>query len=185
MTNTSFSSTRPIALRDFGDDEASQWENVALRFRAPLRGFFARRVRDAADVEDLIQEVFLRLVGRARGEPIEKVEQYLFQTAANVLRDSGRRSVVRDGDAHESFDEIVHDISSEITPERVLIGKESVGIVANALRELPERTRDIFILRTLERYKCAEIAAMLRISTRAVEQHMAKALSHLGRALER
>ena len=185
MTNPSSTLPRPVSLTDFGDDEASQWENVALRYRAPLRGFFARRVRDAADVEDLIQEVFLRLVGRARGEPIEKVEQYLFQTAANVLRDSGRRSMVREGDAHESYDEAVHDVGSDITPERVLLGKESVTIVAAALRELPQRTRDVFVLRALERHKYAEIAAMLRVSTRAVEQHMAKALAHLGRALDR
>lgn len=184
MTYQSSQSPNATALVAFGDDKASQWESVALRYRAPLRGFFARRVRNAADVDDLVQEVFLRLIGRVQGGPIEKVEQYLFQSAANVLRDSGRRSSVREADAHESFDEMVHEFDTDITPERVLLGKESVALVVVALKQLPERTRDIFVLRALEQRKYADIATLLHISTRAVEQHMSRALAHLGRALE-
>ncbi len=173
-----------VSLSEFGDDQASQWENVVLRYRAPLRGFFARRVREQAEVEDLVQEVFLRLVGRIDGGPIEKVEQYLFQTAANVLRDRGRRNVVRETESHESFDENTHETRAEITPERVLLGKESIALVTAALKRLPDRTRDIFVLRALEQRKYADIAHLLRISTRAVEQHMARALAHLSKALE-
>lgn len=184
MNQKSSPMPKAVSMLEFGDDQASQWENVAVRYRAPLRGFFARRVRDQADVEDLVQEVFLRLVGRIDGGPIEKVEQYLFQTAANVLRDRGRRSLVRETDAHESFDEVVHEASAEITPERVLLGKESVALVVAALRQLPERTRDIFVLRAMEQRKYADIATMLCISTRAVEMHMAKALAYLTKALE-
>lgn len=174
----------PTSLAECGSGQAAQWESVALRYRGPLRGFFAKRVKDQADVEDLIQDVFLHLIRRAQGGPIEKVEQYIFQTAANVLRDSGRRRQVRDLDAHESFDEEIHPLRSEISPERVLLGKESLARVAAALRQLPQRTRDVFVLRTMEKHKYAEIAGMMEISTRAVEKHMAKALAHLGRVMD-
>lgn len=184
MTNQSSLSPKPVSLSDFGEDQDSQWENVALRYRAPLRGFFSKRVRDKADVDDLVQDVFLRLIGRADGGSIEKVEQYIFQTAANVLRDRGRRDAVREADAHESFDETLHQARAEITPERVLLGKESVSLVVAALQQLPERTRDIFVLRALERRRYAEIAVLLRISTRAVEMHMAKALAHVAQVLD-
>jgi RNA polymerase sigma factor (sigma-70 family) len=174
----------PVSLAEFGRDEAERWENVALRYRGPLRGFFSKRVRDPADVDDMIQDVFMHLIRRAQGGPIERVEQYIFQTAANVLRDSGRRRQARESDAHESLDEEIHQLRTEISPERVVLGRESVARVAAALRELPQRTRDVFVLRSLEKRKYAEIADLLCISTRAAEKHMAKALTHLGRVLD-
>ena len=175
--------TNLSSLNDFGDDELTQWENIALRYRAPLRGFFAKRVSPHADVDDLVQEVFLRLIRRGNGQPIECVEKYLFQSAANVLRDRYRRQQTRDHDKHESYEDFNYS-GSEITPERVLIGRETVSEVAVALNDLPMRTRDVFVLRGLEKYKYDEIARMMNISTRAVEKHMAKALAHLGHRLD-
>lgn len=174
----------PASLADFGEDSASQWENVSLRYRAPLRGFFSKRVKDPAEVEDLTQEVFLHLVRRAHGGPIEHVKQYVFQIAANALRDWGRRRQARDQDAHESFDEEIHQPATEISPERVLLGEEAVKLAVSVLRALPQRTRDVFVLRAMEKRKYLEIAALLGISVRAAEKHMAKALAQLGRAME-
>lgn len=177
----------PASLADLGGEHAEQWENVARRYTSALRGFFAKRVYEQDDVEDLVQDVFLRLMQRASGRPIERVEQYIFQTAANVLRDRGRRRATRRQESHEPYDEAVHESSSdtEFSPERVLMGREAVIQVFAALEGLPERTRDIFVLRALEQHKYCEIANMLRISTRATEKHMAKALAHLSRVLGR
>ncbi len=156
---------------------------ISLRYRAPLRGFFAKRVRDASEVDDLTQEVFLHLLRRARGGAIEHVEQYVFQVAANVLRDWARRRKVRAMDVQESFDEDLHQPATDISPERVLLGEEAVRVMTAVLRSLPERTRDVFVLRTMEKRKYTEISVMLGISVRAAEKHMAKALARLGGAL--
>ncbi|WP_242112456.1 RNA polymerase sigma factor [Luteimonas aquatica] len=185
MANTVSWSREPASLAEYGEDGISQWNNVSLRYRIPLRGFFSKRVKDAAEVDDLVQEVFLHLIRRARGGPIEHVEQYVFQVAANALRDWGRRRQVRDQDAHESFDEEIHQPVTDISPERVLLGKEAINLVTAVLRGLPERTRDVFVLRALEKRKYAEIAVMIGISVRAAEKHMAKALAQLGGAMER
>lgn len=176
--------TPGIAWAELGDDDTARWEAVALRYRAPLRGFFANRVRVPADADDLVQEVFVQLIRRAQGGPIERVEQYLFQVAANVLRDQARRRQVRHHDAHESFDEALHDSISEISPERELLGRESLDRLRVALHELPERTRDIFVLRVLEHYRTADVARLTGISTRAVEKHMTRALAHLASVLD-
>jgi RNA polymerase sigma-70 factor (ECF subfamily) len=53
-----------------------------------------------------------------------------------------------------------------------------------ALAELPERTRDVFVLRLLEGWKMAEVASALGISTRAAEKHQARALAHVAARLE-
>jgi RNA polymerase sigma factor (sigma-70 family) len=174
---------KPEALADFGEDDLSRWDNVARRYRVALGGFFANRVRNAADVDDLVQEVFVQLIRRGRGEPIEHIEQYLFQVAANVLRDHGRRRLVRHQDEHYSFDEDIHIFATEISPERVLLGEESLARFENALEQLPERTRDIFLLRSMERCKFADIARMLGVSKSTVEKEMVKAMMHLDRVL--
>lgn len=186
MTRKSPRTRDPASLSDFGARQAEQWENVARRYTGVLRGFFAKRVYEQDDVEDLVQDVFLRLMQRTGGQPIEKIEQYIFQTAANVLRDRGRRRAARRQESHESYDETVHEApDSEFPPERVLMGREAVAQAMAALEDLPERTRDIFVLRALEQHKYCEIARMLKISTRATEKHMAKALAHLSRVLGR
>jgi RNA polymerase sigma factor (sigma-70 family) len=171
-------------LTAYGGDEATRWENVALRYGAPLRGFFAKRVRNQSDVDDLVQEVFVHLIRRGQGESIEQFEQYLFETAANVLRDQGRRRQVREFESHESLDETVHVLRSDISPERVLLGREAVALVAATLKQMPERTRDVFVLRAFENHKYSEIAQMLGVSQRCVEINMAKALAFLAQVLD-
>ncbi|MBT2745782.1 MULTISPECIES: sigma-70 family RNA polymerase sigma factor [unclassified Lysobacter] len=185
MTDPASWPQESASLAEYGEDCVKQWNNVSLRYRMPLRGFFSKRVKDAAEVEDLTQEVFLHLIRRARGGPIEHVEQYVFQVAANTLRDWGRRRRARAQDAHESFDAEMHQPATDISPERVLLGKEEIKRVNAVLRGLPERTRDVFVLRALEKKKYAEIAVMMGISVRAIEKHMAKALAQLGRVVDK
>lgn len=176
--------SEPTSLEDFGEDDAARWAEVARQYEAPLRGFFVKRVSNQADVDDLVQGVFVQLMQRARGKPIEHVHQYIFRVAANVLRDQYRRSQARRQDVHESYDENEHAVRSDISPERVLLGEESVERMAAALEELPERTRDIFILRGIRLCKYEDIAETLGLSKHTVLKHMSKAMKHLGRVVK-
>ncbi len=176
--------TGQVSLADFGQDDATRWENVMRRFGPPLRGYFANRVRNPADIDDLVQEVFVQLLQRTKGAPIEHVQQYLFQVASNVLCDQSRRKKARHHDQHEAYDEAVHAVATEISMERIVIGEEDVDRVARLLQQLPQRTRDVFFLRGMRQRKHDEIASLLGISKRAVQKHMANALKHLGRTLD-
>jgi RNA polymerase sigma-70 factor (ECF subfamily) len=71
----------------------------------------------------------------------------------------------------------------ELDPDRVLQARQSLSTVVNALREMPERTRTIFVLFRLENMKQREIADMLGISVRAVEQHVIRASARLRERL--
>jgi RNA polymerase sigma-70 factor (ECF subfamily) len=157
--------------------------DLAVSYGDALRRFFARRVRDPADVHDLVQEVFLRLSRMPDPAAIEKPEHFLFVTAANVLKDRARRAAVR---GHGLQDPLPEDglVSSEIPADRVLASKEAAARLRAVLAELPERRRDVFVLRVLEGMKMADVARALSISTRAAEKHQAKALAHVAAALE-
>jgi RNA polymerase sigma-70 factor (ECF subfamily) len=155
---------------------------VAERYYAPLLSFFRKRARRPADVQDLVQQVFLSLSRNPRVTALQNPEAYIFQTASNAWRDHLRRGVVRGVEV-----EIVEEnggTGSDFSPERVLLGQEAMAQVVAALRKLPGRTRDVFMLRCFEGLKHAEIARLYGISVRAVEKHSARALAQVSLALE-
>ena len=154
-------------------------DEMARRYSAPLTRYFRARVRSAADIDDMVQEVFLRLAARTQGGALDAPENYLFTVAASVLNDSFRRKARRGG-AHELFDERVH-AEADFSPERVFLGQEQLRIVETALHELPERTRVVFVLHRYEEMSYAQIARRLEVSVSAIEKHMSKALAHLSR----
>ncbi len=159
-------------------------DDVARRYYAPLLSFFRKRTRNPAEVEDLVQQVFLRLAKHPDIGDIANPDAYIFQTASNTLKDHLRRDLVRG--RFDSPEESVDDEQrSEFCPERVLIGREDVRSMVAALRALPERTRDVFVMRCFEGLKHAEIAQLMGVSVRAVEKHAARALAHVSKALER
>jgi RNA polymerase sigma factor (sigma-70 family) len=164
------------------DDQLSA---IDARYRRPLISFFLRRVRDSAEAEDLTQQAFLRLMNAVQRGEVENVEAFLFTIAGNLVRDHHRRSARRNVDATVSVDgELIDALTDEMvedrSPERVLIGRQSVADVLQALGELDERTRDIFILFRLENMKQRDIAALYGISQSTVEKHVAKAAVHLA-----
>lgn len=158
-------------------------ERVAERFRGPLLSFFRKRSAESQDAEDLVQELFCRLAAREDKLTLDHPEAYIFQVAANLLRDRARRTVSRLAAASE-LSERGRFSCEEISPERVLQGRERVALVRQALAELPERTRAIFLLHRFEDLKYAEIAQRIGVSSSLVEKHMMDALKHLRFRLE-
>ncbi len=157
--------------------------DLAHRYGAALGRFFERRLPVKDDASDLVQDVFLRLSRLPDPASIEKPEHFLFVTAANVLKDRVRREQVRGSGLHDPLtgDDLV---GSEIPPDRVLESREAAERLQAVLRELPDRTRDVFVLRVLEGVKMVDVAHALGISTRAAEKHQAKALASVTAALE-
>jgi len=155
-------------------------DDLARRYAGPLARYFRARVRPGADIDDLVQDVFLRLAARRGDTAVETAESYLFTVAASVLHDSFRRTARRGGE-HQLFDDEKH-AGEGFSPERVFLGQEQLAGVEKALHELPERTRVVFILNRFEDMTYAEIARRLQISTSAIEKHMMKALAHLAKS---
>lgn len=154
------------------------------RFRGPLNAYFRRRLPASADAEDLTQEVFLRFARHGDRLTAENLDALVFTIAANLLRDLARRNVTRgpaalsvEQDAITSFDPNLIEV---IDAERVLLGKDDLNLALAALRELSERTRDVFVLQRLQGFKNREIAKELGISVSAVEKHMVRALVHIA-----
>ena len=168
------------------EDQASHAElaREAEPVRRWLSGYFRRRVREDHEVEDLVQDVFARVVARDSTEPVGNLGSYILRTAMSVLADRSRRRATRQADLHVVLDTDRHG-DEELDPERILSGKEELNAATGALLALPERTRTVFILRRLEGYRHGDIARHLGISISAVEKHMVRAIRHLSAEMEK
>jgi RNA polymerase sigma factor (sigma-70 family) len=142
-----------------------------------LRRYFSKRVPSGV-VDDLVQEVFVRMQMHRSGPPIEHMDRYLFTVAASVLTDQARRRAVRHESVHESLEDSHHP-AEERTPERVLLDREALDVVVAAISDLPARTRDVFVLHRFEEMTCNRIAEQLGMSVSGVEKHLMKALKTL------
>ena len=154
----------------------------ARPLRQSLARYFSRRLRDRSEIEDLVQEVFARVVARDSSAPIGHLGKYLHQTAASVLADYARRRSSRRSDAHVEFDPDLHG-ETDFDPERIVLGREDVAVATAALLSLPERTRTVFVLRRLEGVPARQVAEQLGVSVSAVEKHMVRAVRHLSTAM--
>ena len=170
-----------------GDDDRVARPSLAER-AAPVRTwltrYFSRKVRDDTDVEDMVQDVFVRIAARDSTEPIEHLHGYVLSVAANVLADSGRHRTSRRTDFHVLFDPDVHG-AADFDPARIFSGKQDLQDAVSALLSRPERTRTIFILRRLEGCRLGDIASQLGLSISAVEKHLVRAVRHLSAEMEK
>ena len=155
-------------------------------FRGPLVAYFLKRVNSRNEAEDLTQEVFIRLMNHPDRNNGQTIEGYVFTIAANLLRDRAKSVATTHHRRAQSLDLLDEknafsaNLVEDRDPERVLVGRQTIRDVLDALAELGERTRDIFILARLENVQHREIAAMYGISVSAVEKAMMKAMAHLG-----
>ena len=157
-----------------------QIEDLWRRFRPALVAYFLRRVHDPAEAEDLAHDVFIRLTGIPL-EELRSADAYIFQVAANLLKDRARRWKVRaDYLATEgAADQAGEFAARAFDPERIEAARRSLTALVIRLRELPERTREIFILYRIENVARRDIAQAYDLSISTVEKEVARATAYL------
>ena len=160
---------------------AERLETLAREYRPALRRYFGKRADRHADVDDLVQDVLVRLAVRGDYDSIEQPEAYLMRTATNVWRDFLRKKRTHAEEAHEEY--IEGYLLEENGPARELEGRQSVDAVLAALGELPKRTRQVFVLCRVEGIRQKNVAKRLGVSVSAVEKHMIRAIAHLTSVL--
>ncbi|BEV11869.1 sigma-70 family RNA polymerase sigma factor [Asticcacaulis sp. DW145] len=156
----------------------AHFDALVRRLRNPLMRFFTRRTGSSADAEELVQELFVRLLRRQDLLALENVDGYVFETAANLIRDKARRDIVRASDRHDDVTglSLATDAPSA---EDSLVSRQRLARLIKALDTLPPRAQAIVMLRRFEEMSYAEIGKKLGISVSAVEKHMVRAMDAL------
>ena len=163
----------------FGNGDRDAARALTLRLTPKVMGFSVRMLGDVAEAEDVTQDAMLRLWRVApkwrQGEA--KVTTWLYRVVMNLCTDRLRR---KRGVALDAIEEPVDE-----TPgvEAKMTAAERVRALEEALQVLPERQRQAVILRHIEGISNPEIAAVMDISTEAVESLTARGKRALSAAL--
>jgi RNA polymerase sigma factor (sigma-70 family) len=143
------------------------------RDRARVRNFIRSRVPDPRDAEDILQEVFYELVEAYRMMmPIEQVTAWLFRVARNRITDLFRRKLreaPRSGPDPLAEDRerlVSGDLlpSPDAGPEAAYARRVLLEELDEALDELPEEQREVFVAHELMGYSFKQIAAQSGIT---------------------
>src|SRR5262249_18133252 len=122
----------------------------AFRTLAPaLRRYIASRVRNDADVEDVMQDVAARIVARDQKVPIDNKTAFLFSIASNLMRDRDRRRLVRRQGEHVALDD-VEIADPAALQDQIVDGRQRLQLFLAALNTLPGREREVFVLHKVE-----------------------------------
>lgn len=145
------------------------------RLRRRLHQLLRIRGQSREDIEDLIQDAFLRLeMYYRRGREVQEPEAFMVRTALR-LSSNARRSVQRRARVESAFDQLPQ-VFSPPAPEEALAYEQSVEAINGRLSALPESTRDVFLLHRLDGYTYGQIARLYGMTDKAVERRIARAM---------
>ncbi len=168
-------------------DEAS-FELLLQRYRRPLCHFLNRMVRDAAQAEDLAQEVFLRVYRARRDyEPSAKFTTWLFRIATNLalnaLRDGRHRqaeiSLDAPAEAEDGSEMMLEVPDGTPVVEQQMVERDRVAVVRRAIQALPEKQRAAVLLHKYQELDYDEIARILGCSVSALKSLLFRAYEAL------
>lgn len=162
------------------------------RDESRLRNFIRKRVAEPGDAEDILQDVFYELVEAHRMmKPIEQVTAWLFRVARNRIIDLFRKrrfEGLRTDTVGLSEDEepvLLTDLlpSRDAGPEAAYARTVLLEELDDALEELSEEQREVFIAHEIEGYSFKEIAAQTGISVNTLLLRKHYAVLHLRQRL--
>jgi RNA polymerase sigma-70 factor (ECF subfamily) len=142
------------------------------QLKAYLRGSFPA----VRDVDDVVQESYLRVWKVRATQPIESAKAFLFRVARNVALDALRKTRNSPLDQGRDFAASCV-LDSEPDAATALITKELIHHLADALVELPDRWRQVLVLHKLKGMPQKEVAACLGLSDRTVEKYCLKGMA--------
>jgi len=159
---------------------------AAAALRRDLIAYLQRRDR-TAEVEDLVQEAFVRFHRAGHDLAAPDARPLLFVIARNLQLDGwksgGREKARRSADDIHDLDTGPRAIASAApSADQRLIGRQDLAAAAAVIRALPPKTRDAFLLHRFEAKTYRQIAERLGVSVSMVEKHIAEALRQLKKS---
>lgn len=159
-----------------GDKKA--FDIVYDRYWKRLFVYAYKIFEDQLICEDIVQDVFLRLWERSKEVKIEELEKYLFKaTKYQTL------NAIRNMKKTTPFEDILPHLHFEPSIELVFEERETLELVSNRVKTLPNKCQEIFLLSREEELSNKEIAQRLSVSVRTVESQLYKALRILKKDL--
>ncbi len=181
-----------VLMLRYKEGDLVAFEILLTKYQQPLFAFVYKFCNDYHLAQDLVQEVFLRLIKAARNyEPRAKFSTYLYTFAHNICIDHIRRSKNR---KHVSLSDPIHDEdgltvedtmkSDQAGPEKELHQKTFEKALNDAVDQLPPEQREVFLLREQMNLPFEEIARVVGCLPSTAKSRMRYALQSIRAKLE-
>ena len=159
-------------------DVDAWFEREVLPLEAALMQYLQHNWRNASDITDLRQDIYVRVYESAlKGLP-ESPKAFVFTIARNLLIRRVRREQIVPFEAVSDFEALGTAIDAP-GPENALIARDELRRLQTALDHLPPRCREAFVMQQIDGLTHREIATRMGINERTVQTHLRDA----GRAL--
>ncbi|MBE7539072.1 MAG: sigma-70 family RNA polymerase sigma factor [Opitutaceae bacterium] len=164
------------------DDARWYFEEVQPHERS-VRSFLRAAAPSPCDVDDMLQDSYLRLFRARASGPIRCVRALFFSIARNLVRDSVRRKLAN----REISDAGLDSLPAAECPgvAEVVEFRQEQMFLAEAMQALPARCREVLFLRKIHGFSQKDIAARLGISENTVESLVSRGVRRCANQLRR
>jgi len=154
-----------------------------LNYRGVISSLLRKMTRaPSPDIEDILQETYIRTYQSALKREIRFPKAFMVKTALRLAKDQqkhlDRHANTKDIDEISEVDlySSAIGVSKDTNLESEYIKKEEFRVVCNAINELPQKCRKVFILKKIYGLSQKEIAAYTGLSESTIEKHVAKGI---------
>jgi RNA polymerase sigma-70 factor (ECF subfamily) len=163
-------------------DDTQAYKQLFLLFYPSLVPFAVSIIKSKELAEEIVSDVFVKIwQKRQQLDKVDNLKFYLFTAVKNrcidALNGSQHKHVININDVSLEFRSLYHD------PEQKMISAETIKKIKDAVQELPPRCQLIFKLVKEEGLKYKEVAELLQISVKTVENQMSIAFRKIGTAI--
>jgi RNA polymerase sigma factor (sigma-70 family) len=158
------------------DERRKRLLDQVLRHRVALQKYLRKFTAGAQDVDDLVQETFVRICALPPTQTIDSPRALLFRIARNLAVDRARQTIAHATDAVADFEPLNVYSSEEAQPDQQVDLRLRFESFCAAVDSLPPLCRRVFVLRKVHQLSHAEIAQVLGVSHSTIEKHVAKGL---------
>ena len=155
--------------------EQKSVEAVYTNIKSSLMRFAFRYLKKPNDIEDIVQEAFVRVINVKKNTEVKHLKSYLFQTVRNLsFKHIGKLEYKLSNSVGDFADESV--LLSTQSLEEQFESRQRFELFCRAVRVLPVKCQRAYILRKVYGYSQKEIAQHMGISIKTVEAHLTKAI---------
>jgi RNA polymerase sigma-70 factor (family 1) len=160
----------------YSKEELAKFRSIYDQYYESIRSFAYYKTSDIDLADDIVQEVFLKLWTNLKNVKDETVKALLYTISSNTIKNHFKHQKVV-----YNFQKQDQASDSDTTDEAdsLLRQEELNRKLQDALAEIPEKSRDVFLMNRIEGLTYADIAERLGLSVKAIEKRMSEALSVL------